>query len=71
VRERQVEQREHDHLEHAVMANEDRPRLARLRADARVAAHLWAIQRPARIVAAQALQDPGQGRADPLLHLSG
>ena len=53
------------------MAHEDRPRLARLRADARVAAHLRAIQRPAREVAAQPLEDRRQRRSDPLLHLPG
>ena len=71
VREWQVEQGQHHDLEHAVVAHEDRPRLARLRADARVAAHLGTVQGSPREVAAQPLEDRRQGRSDPLLHLAG
>ncbi len=62
--ERQAEQRQHHDLEHAVVADQDRPRLAGTRADAPVAADLRPVERASREVATEALQDERERRRD-------
>ena len=65
--ERQVEQRQQDDLEHAVMGNQHRPRVLRCRVP--VAGHLRAVQGPRYAGRGEPLEERRQCRSDACLDL--